>query len=97
MHAKQRINTSLIYRAIYNTRAWRKLRLRKLAANPLCERCASYGKICSAEVVHHKREISRGADLAEMKAIAFDFNNLQSLCKPCHDVVHERIINLYMD
>ena len=65
-------------REVYDTRAWRKLRAGMLARNPLCKRCEGRGKIVAAEVVDHIVPVSQGG-------AAFDEENLQCLCKPCHD------------
>jgi 5-methylcytosine-specific restriction endonuclease McrA len=54
---------------VYGTARWRKLRLVKLRANPLCEYC-----LAIATQVDHKDGNARN--------MAFD--NLQSLCQRCH-------------
>jgi 5-methylcytosine-specific restriction enzyme A len=63
----------------YNTARWQKMRDRKLKSNPLCERCESLNKITIAVLVDH---ITPVRDQGEM----FDENNLQSLCRDCHDI-----------
>jgi 5-methylcytosine-specific restriction protein A len=59
--------------------AWRKLRLAKLQADPLCEPCLSKGKTTLATVVHHKKRRDQHPELA------LDWDNLESRCRPCHD------------
>lgn len=56
-------------------RQWQRLRAAYLAAHPVCE-C---GCLRPATVVHHKRE--HHGDLA----LLMDWENLQSMAKPCHD------------
>jgi 5-methylcytosine-specific restriction enzyme A len=57
----------------YNSAAWKKIRLAKLARNPLCEKC-----LCiKATDVDHICSIRTGGD-----PLAWD--NLQSLCHACH-------------
>lgn len=73
---------------IYNTSNWKKLRLAHLMQYPLCEHCLENGIITPATQVHHIREISNGSTLEEMKGIAFDPKNLQSLCEKCHRQEH---------
>jgi len=63
------------------THLWRKVRARKLARNPVCERCDEHGRTTGAAMVHHIQPISRGGDRLRM-------SNLQALCRPCHDAVH---------
>src|SRR5688572_3520660 len=59
----------------YDKRSWRDgLRLRKLAANPLCEDCEQSGLTVPAAHVDH-RDGNADNDAWE---------NLRSLCAPCH-------------
>lgn len=55
---------------------WRKLRLVKLQADPLCESCLALGITKAATDVDHKTPKSQGGDDS--------WDNLQSLCGPCH-------------
>lgn len=61
--------------SIYRTARWRKLRAEKLAMSPYCERCPKQEKATSVDhiIPHRGRE-----------ELAFDMDNLQSLCKRCH-------------
>ena len=79
-----------IYRLVYNTSQWRKLRDAKLQQNPLCELCLENDKVTPAEDVHHIYEISNGKNEFEMISLGFDFNNLQSLCHDCHQKLHAK-------
>lgn len=67
------------YHHLYNRSAWRKLREAHLRAHPLCRMHQAIGQLVPARVVDHI-EAHRG-DLGRFYAI----DNLQSLCKPCHD------------
>src|SRR5947209_3633475 len=51
--------------------AWRKIRLRFLALNPLCEKCQR-----PAEDVDHRTPLARGG--------THDFSILRPLCHRCH-------------
>jgi 5-methylcytosine-specific restriction protein A len=64
----------------YDSR-WQKLRLYKLARNPLCERCESLGRIERASLVHHIKPINDGGAVLDM-------DNLMSVCEVCHDKLH---------
>jgi len=68
------------HRGIYNNKIWRALRRDQLAKEPLCRYCMAMGHITAADTVNHK-EPHRGD-----KNLAFDPENLESVCKPCHDV-----------
>ena len=83
---------------IYNSKEWRLLKERKKQANPLCEMCIEEGRkagvkrgyIHSVECVHHKIPIETAHNMEEMRRLAFDWNNLQSLCKRHHHEVHNQ-------
>lgn len=75
-------------REIYNTRRWKRLRELKLAEQPLCEVCLANGKVKQADDVHHVKSFVGLVDKAERLALAFDYDNLQSICKACHGKEH---------
>jgi 5-methylcytosine-specific restriction enzyme A len=69
-------------RKIYKTAAWRRVRQAVLQRDPLCTlaiKCVErFGQPIASEVVDHRVPIRSGGD-------AWDTNNLQGACKPCHD------------
>lgn len=73
------------YRRLYGTKRWFQLRARQLREQPLCKFCGDLGRITPAAVVDHKRP-HRGDE-----ALFFDPDNLQSLCKPCHDGAKQQL------
>lgn len=64
--------------AFLDSAAWRKLSAYKLATDPLCQSCATVGKITPATQVHHVRPRSKHPELALV------LTNLESLCAACH-------------
>jgi len=62
----------------YNTAAWRRLRLAKLQADPLCQPCQDMGQLVEATVVDHNTPVSKGGD--PFPAI----DDLTSMCARCH-------------
>ena len=58
--------------------AWQKQRERKPRTEPLCRICTAEGRATLAVEVDH---IIRVADRPELRA---SWDNLQSLCQPCH-------------
>lgn len=62
----------------YNSRAWRNKRKKFLNSNPLCVKCNANDVVTVATVVDHVKSIATGGE-------KFDDNNLQSLCKYCHN------------
>lgn len=64
---------------MYKTKTWRRLRQSHIDRNPLCAVCLERGTTCAAEVVHHLTP-HRG-----VWHLFVDPDNLQSVCKACHD------------
>jgi 5-methylcytosine-specific restriction enzyme A len=60
---------------------WDKLRAWHLAAHPNCARCEEAGVVRLADLVHHVLPLCDGGEL-------LDPDNLKSLCRACHGVVH---------
>ena len=73
---------------IYNSSKWQKIRNSYLQKHPLCENCLIHNIVTPAKEVHHIREISNGTSNEEMMDIAYDSNNLMSLCISCHHAIH---------
>ena len=77
-----------MYQGIYQDKRWKKLRLEKMRVNPLCERCANMDRITPAEEVHHKIPFDIGMTQEQRERLAFDWDNLMSVCNECHDFLH---------
>lgn len=75
---------------IYNTSRWRRLRALKLKDQPLCEVCLSHGVIRQADEVHHLDSFMDYVDRSEQAEKAYDYSNLQSICKQCHQKEHHQ-------
>ena len=84
------------YQRLLNDRRWRELRIAYLREHPLCERCIREGKaagvpegyITPAIDVHHRVPVETAKTLQEMERLAYDWNNLEALCIPCHSRTH---------
>lgn len=70
---------------LYNTAEWKRLRRNQLQAMPFCALCFQLEIRSPATVVDHITP-HRGD-----KALFFDTENLQSLCKICHDSTKQRL------
>lgn len=68
-------------RKFYASPEWQVLRRIKLTNNPFCEQCSREGFMILAEDVHHK------IDIKEDTTKALKYDNLMSLCKPCHSTI----------
>lgn len=73
----------------YNSRPWRNLRLKALERDhhecQMCKKNSKVNKIVFANTVHHIKEVKDRPDLA------MDLDNLISLCRKCHEEIHERL------
>lgn len=76
---------------IYNTPQWKKLRLAYLMQHPLCEKCLELDEVKEAAEIHHKKPISQGKTLLEMKSLAYDADNLIALCTFHHHQIHQQM------
>jgi 5-methylcytosine-specific restriction endonuclease McrA len=63
-------------------RRWRRVRLRKLALDPLCEDCLKEGRTELATQVHHRLKRKDDPSMESW----LDIENLMSLCVSCHSV-----------
>lgn len=84
-------DTKDTYQNYYNSRKWRSLRESKLKYNPLCEIHNYDGETAMATEVHHIQKISNGRNDAERKHLAYDYDNLMSICGACHTKLHKMI------
>lgn len=70
-------------RAFYNSTAWKACRESyKHKMYYLCERCGEPG-----EIVHHKKRVS--PETIEDPEVLLNFDNLELLCRRCHEAEHE--------
>ncbi len=74
-----------LYRRLYKTARWHRLRDAQLAAEPLCRFCLAIEDVTEATVCDHIEPHRGQLDLF------YDPDNLQSLCAPCHDKLKARI------
>ena len=73
-------------RKIRNTERSKQLAIKvKRANNWLCQNCAKQGKYTYQHLeAHHKKPISTHPELA------YDEDNLEVLCKECHQLEHQK-------
>ena len=87
------------YQRLLNDRRWRDLRIAYLREHPLCERCIREGKaagvpegyITPSVDCHHRVPVETAKTLQEMERLAYDWNNLEALCIPCHSRTHREM------
>jgi len=76
------------YQWIYNTPIWKRLRAEKFKANPVCEHCEKEGRVSITEEVHHRIPFEIMSSREQQQEVAYDRDNLVSLCMDCHKEAH---------
>lgn len=76
---KESNRSSRPYKKLYKSTRWQQLRKHVLNQQPLCVECLKSKRITPATVVDHIKP-HKGDEM-----LFYDINNLQSLCKSCHD------------
>ena len=70
-------------KGFYRTYAWKKKRMQILARDRhACQECRKHGRYTEAVLVHHIKH------LQDEPALALTDDNLESLCKECHEKLH---------
>ena len=77
-----------LYQRIYQSRRWRRLRAFKFANNPVCELCALAGETTVATEIHHIKPFDVAKNDDELFDLAYDYDNLVSVCTPHHKYLH---------
>ncbi len=62
----------------YNSERWRATSAAYKREHPLCERCGAQGFVSRSEETHHIKSHKEHPELA------YDWDNLEALCKACH-------------
>ena len=71
----------------YKSRRWQKTRAAYLrSVGGLCERCLKKGLYHPAVIVHHKVYLT--AENINTPEIALSWNNLEAVCRECHEDEH---------
>ena len=72
----------------YGSVAWQETRRAyKKSVGGLCERCLKKGLYNPAAIVHHKIYIT--PENLRDPHVALDWNNLEALCRECHEAEHQ--------
>lgn len=74
---------------IYNTSLWMKLRRWQRSVHPLCQICEAEGKTVAGQHVHHVVSFMTADDPVERDALAYDPENLLTVCGRCHHRLHD--------
>ena len=75
-------------RSFYSSKTWQDCRNEYMRRRHyLCENCLRKGIYKPAEIVHHKIELD--PINIENPEIALCFDNLEAVCRECHDEYHD--------
>ena len=73
--------------SFYKSRRWQQTRANYIKSQGgLCERCLKKGLYKPAVIVHHKVYLT--AETIHNPEIALSWNNLEALCRECHEDEH---------
>ena len=81
---KSKHDKTKLLRHIYKSKKWKTIRNEYIAEHPQCECCGE-----TATQVHHIKPFSQGKSKHEIEKLAYDRDNLMSLCKHCHKHKHK--------
>jgi 5-methylcytosine-specific restriction enzyme A len=79
------------YQKIYQDPRWKRIRAEKFQKNPLCEICMDQGFITPTQEIHHIIPFQSESDPEVIEKLAYDIDNLQSLCIKHHKIVDKLI------
>ena len=82
------------YQRLLNSKRWQEVkRFVWQRAGGLCERCKLEGFITAGVDCHHKVpvESANPDDPKAMERLAYDVNNIELLCVPCHIKTHQEL------
>lgn len=73
------------YQSFYQSTEWKQLRRQVMLENDyLCAECKRKGKVKQAKAIHHK------ITLDEDYNKRLEWDNLEPLCRKCHNEAHDR-------
>lgn len=88
------------YQRLLNSKRWAEVKRQVWArAGGLCERCLREGFIRAGVDCHHKVpvESANPDDPKAMERLAYDVNNIELLCVPCHIKTHQELRSHYAE
>ena len=88
------------YQKLLNSKRWHEVkRFVWQRSGGLCERCQREGFITAGVDCHHKVpvESANPDDPKAMERLAYDVNNIELLCVPCHIKTHQELRSHYAE
>jgi len=82
----------LIQKHVYSTTRWQRVRKAYFMEHNLCEKCLSQNRTTETQEIHHIIPLKTcNGDLNYLLQLAFDYDNLMSLCTKCHEDIHREL------
>lgn len=79
----------MIQEHVYSTTRWKHVRKSYFMQFPLCQKCLAEGRTTETEEIHHRIPLKTcNGDLNYLLQLAFDYDNLMSVCTQCHHDIH---------
>lgn len=94
---RKRVDTPnrLFRQKVYQDKRWKDLRNWYFIKNPLCELCLKEGISKEGEDVHHiVSPFKYKSNLDKVRELAFNKDNLMTLCKEHHSAIHSGKITI---
>ena len=86
------------YQKLLNSPRWAEVkRIVWQRAGGLCERCKREGFITAGVDCHHIKPVESAKTEEEMRRLAYDVNNIELLCVPCHIKTHQELRSHYAE
>ena len=80
------------YQRLLNSNEWARVKaVVWKRAGGLCEQCKREGFIRAGVDCHHKVPVESAKTEEEMRRLAYDVNNIELLCVPCHIKTHKEM------
>lgn len=80
------------YQRLLNSPRWAEVkRIVWRRAGGLCERCRREGYVTAGVDCHHKVPVESAKTEEDMKRLAYNVNNIELLCIPCHIKTHQEM------
>lgn len=90
---RKRVNTFDKQKAnkVYASPLWAKIVYYMRMEYPICQHCLKNGITSPTEEIHHIVPFSFGKTDEEIRLLAYSYDNVVSLCIPCHKKAHKLI------
>ena len=80
------------YQHLLNSKRWAEVKRQIwVRAGGQCERCKREGYVTAGVDCHHIKPVESAKTEEDMRQLAYDVNNIELLCVPCHIKTHQEM------